>query len=464
MVSQIRSDRIRRSGDYLVRTHSVGAVPDPDGPHPRWRGMSMFAALRGPREILFGPGYRAAAAPVTAALGSRAFVCTDSRIAGDPRVKAVLRDLAGAGVDVDVDDTTEPELPAGQVAACVDRARRHRPDVVVGIGGGSCLDLAKVVATLLTHGGEPADYYGESRVPGPVLPVVAIPTTAGTGSEVTPVAVLGHPQRTTKVGVSSPYLIPAVAICDPELTATCPPELTAAAGADALAHAVEAYTAVRLSAGAHLARQRVFVGKNPLTDQLALRATNLVGQHLRRAVTDPDPQSRQGMMLAALTAGLAFGTAGTAAAHALQYPVGALTGTSHGLGVGVLLPYVMAFNRPERASELATLASALGGEPPAGGGRPADPPAERLPAERLPAERLVADLLAAVGLPRSLAALGMPVDKLEWAADEAMRAVRLVENNPRPLDRAGAGAILRAAYAGDYTGLDRPAPAPEGAT
>src|SRR5690606_35957728 len=203
-------------------------------------------------------------------------------------------------------------------------------------------------------------------------------------------------------------------------------------------------------------------GKNPLTDQLALLATGLVGRHLYRAVTDPDPRAREGMMLAALAAGLAFGTAGTAAAHALQYPVGALTGTSHGLGVGVLLPYVMAFNRPERAEELATLAAALGGRPVAAGdGRPAAP-ARSAGAADPPAERLVADLFAAVGLPSSLAALGMPADKLEWAADEAMRAARLVENNPRQLDRAAAAVILRAAYAGDRTGLERPLPAAGG--
>lgn len=411
--------------------------------------MTRFAAFRAPNEILFGPGHVASLAPVAARLGSRAYVCTDARLAADPRIARALRDLADAGLRVEVDDSTQPELPADQVAASVAKARRHRPDVVVGIGGGSCLDLAKVIAALVTHGGEATDYHGESRVPGPVIPVVAVPTTAGTGSEVTPVAVLGHPERTTKVGMSSRFLIPAVAICDPELTESCPPGLTAAAGADALAHAVEAFTAAVQPADSHLARRRVFVGKNPLTDQLALYAAGLVARHLTRAVTAPDPAAREGMMLAALAAGLAFGTAGTAAAHALQYPVGAFTGTSHGVGVGLLLPYVMAFNRPARAADLAALAAALRAARDGGEQRAGDP-------EPL-AEDLVADLLAGVGIPATLAELGMPEDKLAWAAEEAMRATRLVENNPRRLDRDAAETILRAAHRGDRASLAGPA-------
>lgn len=406
--------------------------------------MISFAAFRAPNEILFGPGHVASLAPVAARLGSRAYVCTDARLVADPRIAKALRDLSAAGLRVEVDDSTQPELPAEQVAASVARARRHRPDVVVGIGGGSCLDLAKVVAALVTHGGEATDYHGESRVPGPVIPVVAVPTTAGTGSEVTPVAVLGHPERTTKVGMSSRFLIPTVAICDPELTESCPPGLTAAAGADALAHAVEAFTAVEQPADSHLSRRRVFVGKNPLTDQLALFAAGLVARHLPRAVAAPDRAAREGMMLAALAAGLAFGTAGTAAAHALQYPIGAYTGTSHGVGVGLLLPYVMAFNRPARAADLATLAATL---------RAARAPRADGDTDDALAEDLVADLLAEVGIPATLAALGMPEDKLAWAAEEAMRATRLVENNPRRLDREAAEAILRAAHAGDRARL-----------
>src|SRR5690606_20101181 len=140
-----------------------------------------------------------------------------------------------------------------------DAAREFAPDLVIGVGGGSCLDMAKCVALLLTHGGRPDDYYGELKVPGPVLPLIAIPTTAGTGSEVTPVAVLSDSQRSLKVGISSPQLIPTAAICDPELTLTCPPSLTAIAGADALTHAIEAFTATRRAVTSGITQERVFV-------------------------------------------------------------------------------------------------------------------------------------------------------------------------------------------------------------
>ena len=163
---------------------------------------------------------------------------------------------------------------------------------MVGMGGGSCLDLAKAVAVLLTHGGEASDYYGELRVPGPVMPVVALPTTAGTGSEVTPVAVLTDPERVSKVGISSPHLIPHTAVCDPELTVGCPPALTASAGADALSHVIEAFTAVRRPVTAELATERVFVGKNELTDTYALLGVRLIAGSLQRAWSTPGRHGR----------------------------------------------------------------------------------------------------------------------------------------------------------------------------
>jgi len=192
----------------------------------------------------------------------------------------------------------------------------------------------------------------------------------------------------------------------------------------------------------------VFVGKGVLTDAFARLAVQQVAAHLRRVCEVPDDlEARSGMMLAALAGGYAFGTAGTAAAHALQYPIGALTHTAHGAGVGTLLPYVMAFNAPVRTAELAELARALG---VAVDSTAADSPsgtADASPARA--AVSAVAELLAGVGIPADLAALGMPADRLAWAATEAMSARRLVENNPRPLDEAAALAVLQAAYTGD---------------
>jgi alcohol dehydrogenase class IV len=403
-----------------------------------------FGLLRGPREVVLGVGQRRVLPAVVQGLGHRALVVTDPHLAAGPGLRELVDGLAAAGVAVRVFDEAAPELPLEQVPVAADVARRHGADVVVGFGGGSCLDLAKVLALLLAHGGEPADYYGEGLVPGPVAPVVAVPTTAGTGSEVTPVAVVTDPGRTIKVGISSPHLIPAVAVCDPELTVSCPRGVTAAAGADALTHGIEAFTAVRRTATPELSRERVFVGTNVLTDLFALEAVRAAAAHLQRACDVPDDlDARSGMMRAALAGGFAFGTAGTAAAHALQYPIGAMTHTSHGAGVGALIPYVMAFNAAERVEKLGEIARAMAAD--AGESDPV--------ALARGAVRAVAGLLAAVGIPRTVAELGVPADRLPDMARDAMSARRLVENNPRPLDEESALVLLRAAHAGDLTVL-----------
>lgn len=403
----------------------------------------MFAVLRGPRQVLFGAGQRHALGTVTAALGSSALVVTDARFGATAEFAELVQLLETAGVQVTAFTEVLPDVPVHQVAQCAELAARTDPDVVVGMGGGSCLDLAKAVAVVLTHGGEPSDYYGELRVPGPVLPVVALPTTAGTGSEVTPVAVLTDPERVSKVGISSPHLIPHTAVCDPELTVGCPPALTASAGADALSHAIEAFTAVRRPVATELATERVFVGKGELTDIYALLGVRLIAGSLQRAWSTPgDTAAREAMMLGATAGGFALGTAGTAAAHAIQYPVGALTHTPHGVGVGTLLPYVMEFNRPARVTELAAVGRAMGA--------PSDASAEDLADAAI--DR-VAALLASVGIPTSLAELGLPLDRLSWAAEQALRAERLIANNPRPLDVDVLEHIIRAAHAGDRAAL-----------
>jgi len=412
--------------------------------------MNMLGVLRGPRQVVFGTGQRHALGTLTASLGSRALVCTDARFGATAEFTELVTLLEGEGVEVTVYAEALPDVPAHQVTRCAALAADAAPDVVIGMGGGSCLDLAKAVAVLLTHGGEPSDYYGESRVPGPVLPVVALPTTAGTGSEVTPVAVLTDPERVSKVGISSPYLIPHTAVCDPELTTGCPPALTASAGADALSHGIEAFTAIRRPTATDLVTERVFVGKNELTDTYALMAVRRIAGSLRRAWSDPeDMDARESMMLGATAGGFALGTAGTAAAHAIQYPVGALTSTPHGLGVGVLLPYVMEFNRPVRIPELATIARAMGASAEASEEELADEAIDR-----------VAELFAAVGIPRTLADLGLPADRLRWTAERALEAGRLIANNPRPLDVDAVEQIVHAAYTGDRAALHQTLPGP----
>src|SRR5690606_20885098 len=168
-----------------------------------------------------------------------------ARLAKDAELHAMVEKLEEAGLATRVDGSAPPDVTVVAALANAAAAREFAPDMVVGIGGGYCMDMAKSLAVHLTHGGKPQDYFGEYKVPGPVMPIIAIPTTAGTGSEVTPVAVLSDSERNIKVWISSPYIMPTASICDPELTLTCPPSLTAIAGADAMTLAVEAFTAIR---------------------------------------------------------------------------------------------------------------------------------------------------------------------------------------------------------------------------
>ena len=403
--------------------------------------MGLFGVLRLPGEILFGSGQRRALGAVAAKSGRRALVCTDERFAATPSFAEMMVDLRAWGIETLVHDTVLPDVPSETVAHCVEAARSFAPDMVVGIGGGSCLDMAKCAALLLTHGGALADYYGEFKVPGPVLPIIAVPTTAGTGSEVTPVAVISDAARTLKVGISSPHLIATAAICDPELTLTCPVRLTAIAGADALTHAIEALTAKRRDGASTLPQEHVFIGKNALTDHYALLAIRLLGRSLETAVKDgSNADARADVMMAAMAAGCAFGTAGTAAAHAIQYPVGALTHTAHGLGVACVLPYVMAYNRSSSIAEMAEIGTALGIS--------AGDAQERSRG----AIDIVSRLFDAIGIAPTLAKLGLAEDKLDWTAEQAFGIERLIKNNPRTFDLAGMKTLLRAAYDGDMAG------------
>lgn len=406
--------------------------------------MQQFGLMRAPRNLVFGVGQRLSLAGHARALGSRVLVVTDARLEAEPVFAELMASLAAAGLAVQVFSAVDPELPRSCVAAGVDSAAGFDPEVIVGIGGGSCMDAAKLIALLLAHGGDLADYYGEFKVPGPVLPLIAIPTTAGTGSEVTPVAVIADPERTLKVGIASPHLIPHTAICDPELTYTCPPALTAVSGADALTHAIEAYTTITREPTAALGHEHVFVGKNALSDGFALSAISHIGTGLRRAYADGgDREARGHLMYGAMLAGLAFGVAGTSAAHAVQYPVGALTHTPHGAGVAVMLPYVMEFNRPFCTRAMAEIAGALGVTAP----EASDDANARHAIDEVTA------LCAAIGIPKTLEKLGLKADQVEWTATNAMGASRLVKNNPRPLDVASMSLLVGAAFAGDRSGL-----------
>ncbi|KFC64994.1 Alcohol dehydrogenase [Bosea sp. LC85] len=401
---------------------------------------ALFGTLRTPRNLVFGAGQRGALPAFARSLGQRALVVTDERLAADPAFAALIDAISRAGVATKVFSGTIAELPASCITAGVEAGRAFDPDLIIGIGGGSCIDAAKVIALILAHGGTASDYYGEFKIPGPVLPLIAVPTTSGTGSEVTPVAVIADPDRAVKVGIASPHLIPHTAICDPELTYSCPPSLTAISGADALTHAIEAFTTIRRDPTATIAHEHVFLGKNALSDHYALLAISHIAASLKPAYDNgTDTVARERLMLGATAAGLAFGTAGTAAAHAVQYPVGALTHTPHGAGVAVMLPYVMEFNRSHARAAMAEIADAMGAETT---GLSEDQKASA-------AIDAVAALFGSIGIPRTIAELGVGRDQMPLVAAQAMGATRLIKNNPRPLDPESMAALVAAAFHGD---------------
>jgi alcohol dehydrogenase class IV len=388
--------------------------------------MTDFAILRAPSQVLFGAGMAAAAGRVAAGHGRRVLVITDPIIAGTPGFATVLDSLSD--LDVTIFKDAVVDVPRSAVDAAVALGESVTPDVIVAVGGGSVIDLAKVTALVLAHGGPLENYYAVQSVPGPVVPLIALPTTAGTGSEATPVSVVTDPATQMKIGVASPHLIPLHAICDPLLTLGAPPVVTAHSGIDALSHAVEAYMAAREEPSVELVLGRPQVGKNLLSDTLALTAVGHIARNLVRAVEDGnDVEARTGMLYGSLLAGIAFGNSGVSAAHALQFAVGAATHTSHGLGTGLLLPYVMEFNRPARPADIAELSALMGGD----------------------AVEQVHALGQQIGLPASLAEIGLAQADLRPMAEASVGIKRLIDNNPRPLDVDSLEAILDAAWHGD---------------
>lgn len=396
------------------------------------------AALRAPAEVVFGSGVRNQLATIASRFGTRIFVCSDPVIAASDEFRHTLAQLRDIGISVEVFTDIEPELPLECVSRGTDVVRAYAPHVIIGFGGGSTIDIAKLLAITAVHQQALSDFYGENLVPSDVLPVVAVPTTSGTGSEATPVAVVTDPSRRLKVGISSPHLIPAAAVVDPELTLTCPASVTAHSGIDALTHAFEAYTARRMAAPTS-AQLPVFVGSNKLTDLIALQAAAALFNNLSDAVERPrDLLARSSVAYGSCLAGIAFGTAGTHLSHALQYPIGELTRTPHGLGVGLLLPYVLEACLPVSASRVAELGWAIG-------------VAESSDTSSEAATKTIRSLVALrqrIRIPHTLAEIGVSAADLPEIEKLAAGVSRLVSNAPGADPRSLILDILRSAHGG----------------
>jgi alcohol dehydrogenase class IV len=368
----------------------------------------------------------------------RVFVVTDAALTKAGVLESVRAALSAAQIEVAIFEGGAPEPPLALAESCSAAALRFKAQAVLGLGGGSNMDLAKITAVILAHGGVPSDYIGDDQIPGPILPLICVPTTAGTGSEVSGASVLTDTEKKMKVGILSNYLRPQVAVVDPLLTISCPPKVTADSGIDALTHAIEAFTAVDnedfpLPAG----ERTIYQGRHPLGDLFAERAIELIGSNLRQAVAHgKDLAAREAMALGATLAGLAFSNVGVAVVHALEYPLGGATHCSHGAGNGLLLPYVMRFNLPARTARFARIARLLR-EDVAGRKEKA---AAELAITAI--ERLKAD----IGIPQRLRDLGVTDDQLPVFAEKAFAVKRILRVNPRPVTAKDLEAILRTAW------------------
>jgi alcohol dehydrogenase class IV len=353
----------------------------------------------------------------------KALVVTDERLIAAGLADRVVQPLQEAGIATDIFRGGEPEPAIATAVTAAVAAAKFQPDCIIGLGGGSNMDLAKFTAVLVTHGGEPAQYFSFDNVPGPVLPIVCVPTTAGTASEVSHAAVLTDKANHMKVSTLSQYLRPVLAVVDPALTDCCPRQVTADSGIDALTHAIESYTAMDFDQlDAPDGTPVAYEGRHPLGECLAEKAISLIGEHLVTAVQDGTNQAaRDAMALGATIAGLSFSNCGVALVHALEYPVGGAVHVSHGAGNGLLLPYVMRYNLPVRKPAFAKIAALLVENVATA--------SEEVAAEL--AIAVVERISAAIGIPQRLRDLGVKREQLPAFAEKAFAIKRLMSNNPR---------------------------------
>jgi alcohol dehydrogenase class IV len=366
--------------------------------------------IRVPGKVRFGAGCTETMGEEATKIGAkRALMVTDPGVYQTGITDPVRENLSKAGIKVDIFSEAEPEPTYSKLNATAKELAKNKYDLMVAIGGGSSIDTAKGLSILFAHGGVGQDYGGTDKVPGPGVPVFACPTTAGTGSEVTNIAVFDDRERGFKEGIVSNYLLARIAFVDPTLTYGCPPKVTAASGMDALIHAIEGYTGNKAT---------------NFSDAMGLEAMRLITGSLRRAVKNgADKEARNQMAEGALFGGMAFMNSGVTAVHALAFPLGSQFHVPHGMANAILLPYVMECNLSANLSRFATVAKMLGAD------------TEGLSDQEAAEKGLEAAkaLSADVGIPIHLRELGVPKEALEDLASATMNVTRLLANNPKPL-------------------------------
>jgi len=300
-----------------------------------------------PTKIEYGIGaVRKLAEALEELKATKVLIITDKGIEACGLLAGITNQLGQDRLNFEIFCRVEPNPKDYNVGEGAQLARRLQADCLVAVGGGSPIDCAKAIAVLATHGGEPRDYEDQNKITGEILPLIAIPTTAGTGSEVTFSSVITDSRRKFKFSIHHTKIAPRIALLDPELTATMPPALTAATGMDALTHAVEGYTAL---------------GSEPLADAAALHAIELISTHLKTAVFDGrNMEARAGMLLGSLLAGISFSHSDVAAVHCLAEALGGKYDTAHGVCNAVVLPSMMEFNLAHCTDKYARIAAAMG--------------------------------------------------------------------------------------------------------
>jgi alcohol dehydrogenase class IV len=364
------------------------------------------------------------AGQITALGGSRPLIVTDKGIVGAGLIAPVQQALTDAGLSAQIFDAVIADPPEAIVEQAIDMAKSADVDIVIGLGGGSSLDTAKVVAALAIDGAQGlSEIYGVGQLARKGLPTILIPTTSGTGSEVTAISILTTGE-TTKAGIVSPHLFADAAILDPSLTVGLPADVTAATGIDAMVHAIEAYT------GRH--------AKNPVSDMLAIEALKLLTVHIETACSDgTNMVAREAMLRGSMLAGQAFANSPVGAIHALAYPLGGIYHIPHGLSNALVMPHIMQFNLEAAAPLYAELADAL--DVPKAGPNSAEARAQELIDH-------LEGLAVKIKAPRRLREVGIAEDAVDALAEAAMLQTRLLVNNPKELDLADAKRIYADAW------------------
>jgi alcohol dehydrogenase len=352
----------------------------------------------------------------------KVLIITDPGVIQAGLLEGVEKSLQSVGLPFVIFDGVEPDPRIEVVEKSIEKAKKEGIDLIIGFGGGSSLDIAKVTSILITNSGKIDSFFGVDLVPNPGTPVILIPTTAGTGSEVTPIAILSDTKERLKKGIVSPTLFPEVAIVDPKLTIGLPPSVTAFTGMDALTHAIESYYSINAT---------------DLSDLLAFRAMELLSKNIRMAYAHGENLvARSNMMEGSLFAGIAFANAGVGAVHAFAYPLGGEFHLAHGLTNTLMLPYVMRYNILGCPDKFAQMAKAFGEK--------VEGLSELDGAETSVkfVERLSDDLR----VPRRLRDVGIPENAIPRLAEAAMKVTRLLANNPRKITLEDAIAIYKSAY------------------